>query len=557
MDPRYKTTFAAQIRAIDPDEITRNEAKASLSRLRDLLPANIDPADEPALLFVAGNLAVAGYVNLNDDGLDIETALQVYKKFERQQINVEHDRKAVVGYIVHAGLSELGTDRVITEDEARAAGKPFNIAVVMALWRAVNKDLCAYIEEASSPTHPDFNALSLSFEVGFEDHYVAAIDRTSPVIADAKMVVKPGDTAFARYDTALRANKGDGHSPDDANLRVYRIISEGVVPLGGGIVTVPAAAVKGLVTISSKPVEAQVDAPAAQVEDPEIIRAQEEARVMALALEQARNTMLAFVNRIEEKLGALINHAQTRVSGFIPTNSSMNHINELKASLSAASKITKPEDLSAVLAGFNPIIDAITAESEKQEAARKAAEAQAAEIAQAKAAVEAAQAQMLKDFEAVRAELATIKAAQAAAAAEEAFQNRMSLIEATFDFADDERALIVPDIKDLSDEAFAKKLEDMKKLFKEKTKEFKKKKKEEMEAAQAAILAKLSDKQVKASFGADGLVIEEVIASAAANITSTPAGTVTQPQNTGDVAELAKKALSTMSFGGKKNSIAK
>lgn len=551
METRYKTTFAAQIRAIDPDENTRNEAKASLSRLRELLPANIDPADEPALLFVAGNLAVAGYVNLNDDGVDIETALAVYKKFERQQINVEHDRKAVVGYIVHAGLSELGTDRVITEDEARAAGKPFNIAVVMALWRAVNKDLCAYIEEASTPTHPDFNALSLSFEVGFEDHYVAAIERTSPVIADAKMVIKPDSQAFARYDAALTANKGDGRSPDDANLRVYRIISGGVVPLGGGIVSVPAAAVKGLVAVTSKPVEAQVDT-VATVEDPEVLRAQEEAANMALALEQARNTALSFVNHIEQKLGALINRAQTRVSGFIPTNSSMNHITELKASLAAASKITKPEDLSTVLAGLNPIIDAITAESERQEAARKAAESQAAEIAQAKAALEATQAQVAKDLEAVRNELASIKSAQAAAAAEEAFQNRMSLIEATFEFADDERALIVPDIKDLSDEAFAKKMEDMKKLFKEKTKEFKKQKKEESEAAQAALIAKLGEKQIKASFGAEGLVIDEILASAAATVVSTPAGSVTQPQNTGDLKELAQKALGSMSFGNKK-----
>jgi hypothetical protein len=551
MDTRFKTTFAAQIRAIDPDENTRNEAKASLSRLRDLLPASINPEDEPALLFVAGNLAVAGYVNLNDDGLDIETALQVYKKFERQQINVEHDRKAVVGYIVHAGLSELGTDRVITEEEARAAGKPFNIAVVLALWRAVNKDLCNYIEEASSPTHPDFNALSLSFEVGFENHRVAAIAKGNPVIADAAMVVKSDDAGFARYDAALRTNKGDGLSPDDANLRVYRIIDEGVVPLGGGIVTVPAAAVKGLVAITQTPVEAPVEVVSSE-EDAKRIEADKQAAQMALALEEARNTALALFTHIEKKLGNLINLSETRVSPITSTNSSMNHINELKASLSTASKITKLEDLVAVLAGVNPIIDAITAESERQEAARKAAEAQAAEVEKTKAELQATAEKAAADLAVVKTELEQIKAAQAAAAAEEAFQNRMSLIEATFDFADDERALIVPDIKNLSDEAFAKKMEDMKKLFKEKTKEFKKKKDEECKAAQAALVAKLNEKGVKASFKDDGS-LDEVIASAIAAPTSAPAGTIEQPQNTGDLKELATKALSTMTIGGKKN----
>ena len=118
-EPKYKMSFrsvAGSVRVVDPTPETLKEAKASLSELKTLLPAGINPHEEPALLFVAGNLAVAGMVNLNDDGIDCETGLEIYKRFEKQQINLEHDRKQVRGYIIHAGLSEFGTDRVITED---------------------------------------------------------------------------------------------------------------------------------------------------------------------------------------------------------------------------------------------------------------------------------------------------------------------------------------------------------------------------------------------------------------------------------------------------------
>jgi len=552
MEPRYKTLFAAQIHAIEADESTRNEAKASLSRLRDLLPANINPEDEPALLFAAGNLAVADYVNLNDDGYDTDTALATYKSFVWQQVNLEHDRKNKVGFIVHAGLTELGTDRVITEDEARAAGKPFNIAIVIALWRVgEGRDLCSYIEEASSPTHPDFNALSLSFEVGFDNYRIVALPKDSPRISEAVMTIRSNEAAFGRFDGALRANKGTGLSPDDANLRVYRVIDEGVLPLGAGIVTVPAAAVKGLIAITRKPEEIEVEE-----EDDE---AEEQARVMALALEEAKNTARAFLEHVEKKIALFLKTSKTRVSSITPINSFTMKLTDLQGLKQKIAKASKIEELPEIAAGLDPVIDAIIAESERQEAAKVAAEKQASDIAAAKAQIETQAAQVAKDLEAVRAELAEIKANQAAAAAEEAFNNRMADLETIFDLDDDTRAYFASEIKACdSDESYAKKKDGFMKIMKEKTKEFKKKKMDETKCSQDALLAKLDASKVKASFSEAGeLVINEVIASAVTTPVSTPAGTMITPENSGDIKTLASKAMAGVSFGGKKKVAAK
>jgi len=551
-EPKFKTLFATQIHPIEATDETRNEAKASLRQLRNLLPPEINPEDEPALLFVAGNLAVGGLINLNDDGIDIETALAVYKKFERQQINVEHDRKAVVGYIVHAGLSEFGTDKIITEEEARAANKPFNISVIIAFWRTVARELCDYIESSAAPTSTQENELSLSFEVGFEGYYVAVLPKETPVIASASMTVHPDNEAFSRYSGALRAYRGSGMDPDDANKHVYRIVNKEVTPLGGGVVTVPAAFVKGLTAIVKKPepVEAEEPKEVGEVEDPAHEAQEKEAEAVLKALEEARSIVFAFITEMDKKASAFIKTPKTGVSSITAINLSNMKL-DIQSLKERLSKVTKIEDLNEVVASVSPVIDAIVAESERQEQVRKEAEAHTAKIEAAKAEALANATKLSAELEVVKAELAQIKAAQDAAAAEQAFNTRMSTIDEVFELADDERAEIVADVKGLSDEAFAKWLDKSKKLMKEKMKSEKAKKAGEAKAAQDAIIAKFTEKGVKVKVTDTGFDVEEIIASAQGNPISAPAGTVVRPTSN-DLASLAKAAMSTMTIGGKK-----
>lgn len=249
-DYRYTTRFAAKGHVIQPTEVVANEARASLDQLRGLLPEGLDPETHPDLLFVAANLAVAGVANQNDDGVSIEDCLATYRRFEWKLCDIEHDRQTIKGFILKAGLSELGTNRLITEDEARAANAPFNIATLTVLWKVAGRDLCSFIETSSAAASPDKDALSLSFEVGFNDYDIAILPKGVTNLSSAR-IIESDSPHFDDFDKLLRVNKGKGVFKETGE-RVTRILSGKIVPLGEGIVTVPAAAVKGLLPILSR-----------------------------------------------------------------------------------------------------------------------------------------------------------------------------------------------------------------------------------------------------------------------------------------------------------------
>jgi hypothetical protein len=119
------------------------------------------------------------------------------------------------------------------------------------------------------------------------------------------------------------------------------------------------------------------------------------------------------------------------------------------------------------------------------EAANEYAEKLTAKEQEAKAASEAreiaetAVAEFKEKYSALAEELKQLRAEQAAVASEVAFNTRMSALDEEFEFDDEDRALIVDELKLIdSDESFAKYMAKQKKLMKEKTKVFIKEKKE-------------------------------------------------------------------------------
>lgn len=227
------------------------EIKASLDRLKGLLPEGINPEDHPTILYITGNLAVAGLLNMNDDGVSIIDGLRVYRGFEWQQINLEHNRGEVRGFVIKAGLSEFGTDRIITEDEARSANQPYNIAIVVALWKVTDKDLVNFILQSAAPGSPTKDDLSFSFEVGFDDYSIVVVPKGSSNLNLVTQTIASSSPEFAKWDQVLRANRGSGNTKDGS--RVGRVLVGDILPLGGGIVTIPAAAVKGITPIIDDP----------------------------------------------------------------------------------------------------------------------------------------------------------------------------------------------------------------------------------------------------------------------------------------------------------------
>lgn len=536
-DPELETViFATEVRVIEPGEQELIEVKASLDDIKSLLPPEIDPEGNPDLLFCCGNIAVSDIVNRNDDGMDKITALTCYPKFKNKFIDFEHSRKQVVGFVLHAGLSEIGTNRVITEDEARASDQPFNIALVFVVWKAVNSQLADDIVAASNPAHSDFNTLSLSFEMAFKGWYIAVLPENEILIAKATRLITPDQKDFPKWKKALRAYKGNGRAIEGEGY-VYRILPHTAIPLGGGIVEKPAAPVRGIAVITETN-----DAPIQAVPTDAVSQGQEAESIAA--------TQVRFNNFYEVAAKAL----RFGVSPIttITTQSNMN----IKDYQDKVLKAEKLEDFKEVAFASTTVIEAIIAESEKREQAKKIAEARANEIERVKTEVEAARDQAVKDLAVTRQELVNIKqeldqikAVQHSEAMARKFDERMNLISDTFEFTDDERAEVVADIKNLDDEAFAKFMEKSKKMMKEKTKEFKKAKCDEAKASREQLITSLRSKGVKVELN-DTLNAEEIIAAALANPVSTPEGSVLEAAKS--LKDRAAAAFANVTIGGKK-----
>lgn len=562
--PPFKTIFAAQIRAVEPSETEVREAKASLSDLKALLPPDINPEDDPQLLYISANLYVAGMVNLNDDGVDIETALATYKGFEKQQLNIEHDRGRVAGYILHAGLSEFGTDRLISEDEARAAGRPFNVAVAAVLWKVNNPRLCAYIAEASSPLHPDHKALSLSFEVGFSTYDIAVIDSATRVISEASMVYRPSDGAYETMAKKLRANGGSGRTAVDSTEGVYQVLTGSFIPLGGGIVTAPAAAVKGIVVIT-QPIEDQIDlsvTPASIA--PPLVDEAEMARLQAQMDRQeseAREARRAETERLKAHLVRImaffdktsLSHTtspKSRVSSDTSTTIDMNKdlLEQMKQKVASAQTL---DEMRAAFIDTAAIADVITAESVRLSEELAAEKARGTEIEANRVAAQAANDQLKTDLAALRAELDGIKAATIATEAAARFDERMAMIDIEFELADDERTLLVDEVKPLDEAGFGTWMVRAKKLMKEKTKDFKKKQKDDKKQKTDEMCAALAARGVKVTLDENDL-FKEIIASAQANNVSDPVLNNIEANTKTLKERMEEEFLNSASIGGKK-----
>ncbi len=552
IDLPYKTTFAAQIRAIEPSETELRETQASLTDLKAMLPPGIDPEENPQLLYIAANLYVAGMVNMNDDGVDIETSLGAYKGFEKQQLNIEHDRKRIAGYILHAGLSEYGSDKLISEDEARASVKPFNVAVVAVLWKVANRELCDFLAQASNPVHPDYKALSLSFEVGFSSYNVGVVDAKTRIISEAARIVRPEDADYEVMSKRLRCMGGSGRLGPDSPEGVYQILSGTFLPLGGGIVSMPAAAVKGITAITQT-VEAKPDA---KDENPEVNDQGQEAEESMRAAIQEQQDYANLRAQLSGLLGIFnksslsnIIYPKTRVS---PTTSqsttNMKSLQEIKEKMASAQNL---DDAKQAVASVMEIADAIAKASEKLSTELEAEKARGALIEKNRAEAQAANEALQKNFDAVQAEVAALKAAQQAAALEAEFNEKMATLDEIFELTDDERADITPDVKDLSKDAFAAWVDKKKKgLMKEKTKEFKKKVAADKQKKMDEMCAALKASGVTVTIDENDL-IKEVIASAKANEISTPV------TNSMEVAKSLKEMIGdefadSVSIGGKK-----
>jgi hypothetical protein len=211
--------------------------------LEKFLP-DVDVEKNIDLLPVAFNAFVANRVNRNGDVVDTETAVAMHDSFINKPINIEHNRKSIVGTILTAGFSSFGTDESLTKEQIEETKEPFNVTLGGVIWKIADQSLADKIESSSDPTSEDYMGISASWELGFSDYNLVILEGDEKNIENATEISDPEEVE--KHMDKLKGFGGKGKFDD--NSSVYRKVINDVVPLGIGLTENPAADVKGVLT---------------------------------------------------------------------------------------------------------------------------------------------------------------------------------------------------------------------------------------------------------------------------------------------------------------------
>ncbi len=407
MKTKYITTFSSHIKPLVSEEKDKYLALASLVDLEKFVP-NVDTEENYDLLPVAFNAFVANRVNKNGDVVDTETALAMYKNFINKPVNIEHNRKSVIGTILTAGFSSFGEDKPLTEEEVKESKEPFNITLGGIVWKITDQDLANKIENSSDPTSEDYMNISASWELGFNDYNIVVVeDGEEKNIGNAKEISDPKE--IEELESKLRGFGGEGKLEDGSCI--YRKVINKVIPLGIGLTEAPAADVKGVLAASEEKEDTQIEAEVAEQKE-EKISQNTKTNVSIRKVEAMKIENITDIN--DESLQTL---KASAIHEYI------------KESLRDASeKFT----------------------SEKQEKDGALSEAQEKHEG------------LLKEQESLKAELESVKEKLASLETEKAeremlerFNQRMASFDERYDLTDEDRKVLASQVKDLSDEEFA------------------------------------------------------------------------------------------------------
>jgi len=240
---KYTTTFSSVIKPVVSEEKDKYLALASMVELEKFLP-DVDIEKNIDLLPVAFNAFVANRVNKNGDVVDTETAVAMHENFINKPINIEHNRKSIVGTILTAGFSSFGTDESLTKEQVKDSKEPFNVTLGGVIWKIADQSLADKIESSSDPTSEDYMGISASWELGFSDYNLVILEGDEKNIENATEISDPDEVE--KHMDKLKGFGGKGKFDD--NSSVYRKVINDVVPLGIGLTENPAADVKGVLT---------------------------------------------------------------------------------------------------------------------------------------------------------------------------------------------------------------------------------------------------------------------------------------------------------------------
>lgn len=474
--PRYTSIFASLVKPIVSEAKDKYLALASLGNLKQFLP-DINVADNIDLLPFACSATVVNRVNKNNDVIDTDTGLRIYKWFQNKPVNIEHDRKAIVGCIIKASLSEFGTEKPLTEEEVKGTNKPFNITLGGVVWRVINKRLAELLEETNDPDSDEYMSVSASWECGFSEYVIVGLEDGKKNLEDKKLLI----TDEKEVEEAKKNLKAFGGTGKLNGLSIYRQPTYDALPLGIGLTESPAADVKGV---------------AVETMDTVINITDTKATVTAKSTE--KNNTESFAQTENDCVRITTDMKLKSIKDINDTN-----WKELTAS-TVAEFIT--EEIKAVNATF-----------EVEKLAKETAIKQAEE---SRAKIEADLKKSNETLTQVQAALDKIQKENTERETLEKFNQRMSAMDEGFELSKEDREIISASIKGLDDAGFEGFKKNMGILMKEKNKSYRE--------AQAKIAADKSKTVVVASTVAE--VVEGAVDGAKKDPAVIPATSTPEPE---------------------------
>jgi hypothetical protein len=436
----FETVFASDpVRVFLPENDDINVAKAGIDSLKPFLDSSIDLEKNYDLIGVAFNAFVVNRANKNGQVISTDVALSSVENFKFKPMNIEHKRKNVAGLITGYGFSEYGTDKPLTLEEVKDKTDPFNVVLSGFVWRVVNDEFAAKLEESSDPSSESYLSISTSWEMGFKNFNIA---KGSLNLSDAT-IFSDEENIETMKDKLLHFG-GKGVDEDGSPLYI-NLIGE-VLPLGIGFTMNPAADVKGIKVFGSDDLETQ--------EKNEIGESSENANVSESqkSLESSQVSEKSVeTNIISNKL------EQQDLAASDDLEKEKNKKENNKMLIKSIEDLTD-ESLKQICATDIRALfeEEIKKASEKFAEEKEVQENAVAEAEKTKAELELQLEELKNVGEQLKAELEKIKIEALAREKEETFQNRMSTLDEEFSLDDEERQVIGEQIKDLDQDGFDK-----------------------------------------------------------------------------------------------------
>jgi sulfur carrier protein ThiS len=445
----FKTEFNFEIFATDDLEKDLSISVASLNNLKPLIPKGIDLDRNIDLVGAAFNAAIVNRFNRNGDGINSATAKDLVDYFVHKPTNIEHKKNKVVGHIVNAAFTDMENEKILNTSKIQDKVDPFYISLAAVIYKTVNPEFADLLLKASDPKDVDYNKVSASWELGFNEYHIAV---GSQNLSEAEIITDPKQ--IKEFEKYLRAFDGNGTLDD--GTPIYRLVAGEVFPLGIGFTTKPAADVQGVATREGLELESD----------------EKEASAMKSNLRKIKNNILK-ISQNEEFNVKNDNSFKTMDTKELTTE--FERI--LDSRLGKKAEYTQESVASMATVIMDKIrekdaewkLQRETAENEKADAITRANEATAN--------IE----DFRKQLDEAQEKISSLEGSIAAARAEELFNSRMETIDSTYDLEDSDRVVLAKEVVvlDSSEAAFESYQQKLEVILKHKSKAYK----EEQETA--------------------------------------------------------------------------